>query len=86
MLGNDHFKPFPNIAKLLYQKNSAHSKSPGKYQSPGKYRDFVYSLEPCFFLQGSFFVLLFEIFYSGFEDLLIFLSVNIDSYIAVTTF
>ena len=42
--------------------------------------------EPCFFLQGSFFVLLFEIFYSGFEDLLIFLSVNIDSYIAVTTF
>ena len=49
MLGNDHFKPFPNIAKLLYQKNSAHSKSPGKY------RDFVYSLKlphdiPC----GSF--------------------------------
>ena len=40
MLGNDHFKPFPNIAKLLYQKNSAHSKSPGKY------RDFVYSLKP----------------------------------------
>lgn len=32
------------------------------------------------------FVLLFKIFYSGFEDLLIFLSVNIDSYIAVTTF
>lgn len=21
MLGNDHFKPFPNIAKLLYQKH-----------------------------------------------------------------
>jgi hypothetical protein len=20
MLGNDHFKPFPNIAKLLYHK------------------------------------------------------------------
>ena len=22
MLGNDHFKPFPNIAKLLYHKYS----------------------------------------------------------------
>lgn len=22
MLGNDHFKPFPNIAKLLYHKNN----------------------------------------------------------------
>ena len=38
------------------------------------------------FCKVLFFVLLFKIFYSGFEDLLIFLSVNIDSYIAVTTF
>lgn len=22
MLGNDHFKPFPNIAKLLYHKKN----------------------------------------------------------------
>ncbi len=35
--------------------------------------------EPCFFLQGSFLYSLFEIFYSRFEDLLIFLSIDIDS-------